>query len=131
MLFNAPILVLAKVIKNVVSSVAEAETAAVFMNEEEVVAIYSACLAEICHKRPPTWLKTDNGTTNRILTLPIKQKCSNASYTRNVTSCTTERHKDTLKFIGMQASMTLLTTALSSIVLLIISDAWLYPYMSV
>jgi hypothetical protein len=76
-LFNGPILVLARVIKNVMASAAEAEVAALYMNAQEIVPMRQ-CLIELGHPQPPTPLKTDNSTATGILTGTIKQKRSKA-----------------------------------------------------
>ena len=76
-LFNGPILVLARVIKNVMASAAEAEVAALYMNAQELVPMRQ-CLIELGHHQPPTPLKTDNSTATGILTGTIKQKRSKA-----------------------------------------------------
>ena len=76
-LFNGPVLVLAKVIKNVMSSAAEAEVAALFMNAQEALPIRQ-CLIDLGHPQPPTPLKTDNSTAKGILTGEMKQKHTKA-----------------------------------------------------
>jgi hypothetical protein len=76
-LFNGPVLVLAKVIKNVMSSAAEAEVAALFMNAQEAIPIRH-CLIDLGHPQPPTPLKTDNSTAKGILTGEMKQKHTKA-----------------------------------------------------
>ena len=75
--FNGPILVLAKTIKNVMASAAEAEVGALYMNAQEAVSIRQ-CLIEMGHPQPPTPMKTDNSTARGILTGTIKQKRSKA-----------------------------------------------------
>ena len=76
-LFNGPVMVLAKVIKNVMASAAEAELAALFMNAQEAVALRN-CLEAMGHTQPPTPLKTDNNTANGIINNTMKQKRSKA-----------------------------------------------------
>ena len=71
--FNGPILILAKTIKNVMASSAEAEVGALYMNAQEAVSIRQ-CLIEMGHPQPPTLMKTDNSTAQGILTGTIKQK---------------------------------------------------------
>ena len=74
--FNGFILVLAKIIKNVMASAAEAEVGALYMNAQEALAIRQ-CLIELGHPQPPTPMKTDNSTAQGILNGTIKQKrCS-------------------------------------------------------
>ena len=65
-LFNGPVLVLSKKIKNEVSSASEAEVAALFMNAQEMVPMRQ-CLEELEHPQPATPLKTDNSTATGIV----------------------------------------------------------------
>ena len=76
-LFNGPVLVLAKVIKNVMSSATEAELGALFMNAQEAVGLRN-CLEAMGHPQPATPLKTDNSTANGIVNNTMKQKRSKA-----------------------------------------------------
>ena len=76
-LFNGPVLVLAKVIKNVMASAAEAELGALFMNAQEAVALRN-CLETMGHKQPATPLKTDNNTANGIINNTMQQRRSKA-----------------------------------------------------
>ena len=75
--FNGPVMVLAKVIKNVMASAAEAELGALFMNGQEAVALRN-CLVAMGHPQPATPLKTDNSTASGILNNTMKQKRSKA-----------------------------------------------------
>jgi len=74
---NGPLLVLAKVIKNVMASAAEAELGALYTNAQEVLPMRQ-CLEELGHKQPATPIKTDNSTAQGIVTNTIKQKRSKA-----------------------------------------------------
>lgn len=56
-LFNGPVSVIAKVIKNVMVSATEAELAALFMNAQEAVALRNCLNA----------MKTNNNTANGII----------------------------------------------------------------
>jgi hypothetical protein len=76
-LFNGPILVLAKIIKNVMASAAETEVAGIYLNATEAVSERN-CLLEMGHPQPPTPIKTDNTTARGIITGTIKQKRSKA-----------------------------------------------------
>ena len=76
-LFNGPVMVVAKVIKNVMASATEAELAALFMNAQEAVALRN-CLTEMGYPQPATPLKTDNNTANGIINNTMKQKRSKA-----------------------------------------------------
>jgi hypothetical protein len=76
-LFNGPVLVLSKKIKNVVSSASEAEVAALYLNAQEMVPMRQ-CLEELGHPQPATPLKTDNSTATGIINNTIKQKRSKA-----------------------------------------------------
>ena len=74
-LHNGPVLVLAKVIKNVMASAAEAEVGALFMNGQEAVAMRNY-LIDMGHPQPATPMSTDNSTAKGIVTGTIKQKRS-------------------------------------------------------
>ena len=76
-LFNGPVMVLAKIIKNVMASAAEAEVGALFMNAQEAVPMRLS-LEELGHKQPATPLKIDNSTATGIINNTIKQKRSKA-----------------------------------------------------
>ena len=76
-LMNSPIWVLAKVIKNVMASTAEAEVTSLFMNAQKAVSTRT-CLIEMGHPQPATKIKTDNMTAKGILTGTLKQKKSKA-----------------------------------------------------
>ena len=75
--FNGPVLVLAKVIKNVMASAAEAELGALFMNGQEAIGLRN-CLEAMGYPQPATPMKTDNNTANGILNNTMKQKRSKA-----------------------------------------------------
>jgi hypothetical protein len=76
-LINGAILIISKVLKHVLSSAAEAEIGAVFINSKEG-AVLRTTLEELGHKQPPTPMETDNinatGYSNDI----IKQKRTKA-----------------------------------------------------
>jgi hypothetical protein len=74
-LFNAPIDILAKVIKPVMGSAAEAEVAALHMNAQEAIPL-RCCLEELGHKQPATCMRTDNQTAKGFIRGTIKQKRS-------------------------------------------------------
>jgi hypothetical protein len=76
-LFNGPVLILAKVIKNVMASATEAELGALFMNAQEAVGLRN-CLTAMGYPQPATPLKTDNSTANGIINNTMKQKRSKA-----------------------------------------------------
>lgn len=76
-LLNGPVLIMAKVIKNVVASAAEAEVAALFMNTQEIIPLRQ-CLTVLGHPQPATPLKTDNSTALGIINDTIKQRQSKA-----------------------------------------------------
>ena len=76
--FNGPLLVLAKVIKNVMASAAEAELGALYTTNAQEALPMRQCLEELGHKQPPTPLKTDNSTAQGIVHNTIKQKRSKA-----------------------------------------------------
>jgi hypothetical protein len=63
--------------QTVVSSVAEAEFGAIFVNAEEGT-VTRTTLAEMVHNQDATELKTDNNTSNGIINDTVQQKCSKA-----------------------------------------------------
>ena len=74
---NGPIHVLCQILKEVCSSAAEAELAALFHNGKE--ASYSRMILQaLDHKQPPTELVTDNSTAHGITNDTVKQKRSKA-----------------------------------------------------
>ena len=75
--FNGPILVLAKIIKHVMSSACEAEVGALFMNAQQAVPIRN-CLINLGHPQPPTPLITDSSIAHGIIRGTMKQRMSNA-----------------------------------------------------
>jgi hypothetical protein len=64
-LSNGPIFVLAKIIKNVMESAAEAEKGGLYMNAQEAVP-ERITAEELGHIQPPTPLETDNSKTKTI-----------------------------------------------------------------
>ena len=72
-LFNGPILVLAKVNKNVMASAAVAKIIGLFMNGQEAFPLRQ-CLQELGYPQPDTPMKTDNSTANGIINGIMKQK---------------------------------------------------------
>ena len=54
--FNGPVLILAKIIKNVMASAAKAEVAALYLNAQEALTIWQ-CLIELGHPQPLTPFK--------------------------------------------------------------------------
>ena len=74
-LFNGSLLVLAKIIKNIMSSAAESEVGDLYMNAREDVPIRTT-LIEMGHPQPAAPLTTDNNTAKGILNGTLKQKRS-------------------------------------------------------
>lgn len=64
--FNGPALVLAKIIKNVMTSAAKAEVGALYMNAQEVLAVRQ-CLIELGHPQPATLWKQITVQSRRAL----------------------------------------------------------------
>ena len=75
--FNGPILVLARIIRNVMASAAEAEIGSLYMNAREAIPIRT-CLIDLDHPQPPTPLTTDNSTAHGIICGTMKQKMMKA-----------------------------------------------------
>jgi hypothetical protein len=76
-LTNEAILIISKVLKHVMSSAAEAEIGAVFINAKEG-AVLCTTLEEVGHKQPPTPMETDNTTATGYSNGTIKQKRTKA-----------------------------------------------------
>jgi hypothetical protein len=76
-LTNGAILIISKVLKHVMSSAAEAEIGAVFINAKEG-AVFKTTLEELGHKQPPTPMETDNTTATGYSNGTIKQKGTKA-----------------------------------------------------
>jgi hypothetical protein len=74
-LINGSILIIAKIIKNVVSSASKAEFSALFINARAALPLRVA-LEEMGHKQPATKLITNNSTVDGILYGTIKQNRS-------------------------------------------------------
>jgi hypothetical protein len=70
---NGSILIVSKVLKQVMSSAAEAEIGAVFINAKEG-AVFRTTLEELGHNQPPTPMETDNTTVTGYSNGTIKQK---------------------------------------------------------
>jgi hypothetical protein len=75
--FNGPVLVLAKIIKNVMGSAAEAEVGALYIVAQEIVPMLIT-LEELGHPQPATPLKTDSSTAGGIMNGTVKQKQTKA-----------------------------------------------------
>jgi hypothetical protein len=76
-LTNGAILIISKVLRHVMSSAAEAEIGAVFINAKEG-AVLRTTLEELGHKQPPTPMETDNTTATGYSNGTIKQKRTKA-----------------------------------------------------
>jgi hypothetical protein len=76
-LTNGAILIISTVLKHVMSSTAEAEIGAVFINAKEG-AVLRTTLEELGHKQPPTPMETDNTTATGYSNGTIKQKRTKA-----------------------------------------------------
>jgi len=74
---NGAIMVNAKIMREVLSSTAEAELAALFHNGREACPLRTA-LEELGHPQPPTPIVTDNVTAKGIANDDIRQKRSKA-----------------------------------------------------
>jgi hypothetical protein len=69
--------VLCQILREVVSSAAEAELAALFHNGKTACPL-RICLEELGHPQPPTPIVTDNSTASGIANDTVKQKRSKA-----------------------------------------------------
>ncbi len=70
---NGAVLNISQIIKAVMSSAAEAELAALFINAKTAVSMRQM-LEELGHPQPPTLIQTDNSTANALLTNKIMPK---------------------------------------------------------
>ena len=75
---NGPIYVLAKIIKALMGSAAEAEVGRLYMNALELSPMRTT-LKELDHLQPTTPLQTDNSTADGIMNKTIKQRQSKAT----------------------------------------------------
>jgi hypothetical protein len=75
-LTNGAILIIRRVLKHVMSSAAEAEIGAVFINAKEG-AVLCTKLEELGHPHPPTPMETENITATGYINGTIKQKAQN------------------------------------------------------
>ena len=71
--FNAPIYVLAKVLKHVTASAAETEIGALYLNAREAT-VFRQTLHDMGHPQPATPIKTDNTTARGIIDETMKAK---------------------------------------------------------
>ena len=76
-LFNGPIYILAKVIKAVMSSAADAECGSLYINASDAVS-FIITLWELGHPQKPVPIQTDNSTAYGIMNKTIKRKRSKA-----------------------------------------------------
>jgi hypothetical protein len=72
-LTNGATLIISKVLKHMMSSAAEAEIGAVFLNAKEG-AVLRTTLEELGHKQPPIPMETDNNNATGYTNGTIKQK---------------------------------------------------------
>ena len=70
---NGAILNIAKIIKAIMSSAAEAELRGLFRNAKEAVHLRNI-LTEMGHLQPPTPMQTDNSTANGVINNKIQPK---------------------------------------------------------
>jgi hypothetical protein len=76
-LSNVPLLCHTRVLKHVVSSVAEAEFGTLFVNAKEGT-VTRTTLSEMGHNQDDTDLTTDNTTADGIINNTVQQKLSKA-----------------------------------------------------
>ena len=72
---NGAFLIECKTIRHVVASAAEAETAGLFLNAQNIIHLRQT-LSDLGHPQPPTPLKTDNTTANDFVHANMKRKRS-------------------------------------------------------
>ena len=71
-IINGPITVMVKIIKAVMSSAAEPEIGALYMNAQQLLPLRITC-KELGHPQPPTPMRTDNITASGIINKTCKQ----------------------------------------------------------
>ena len=76
-IINGPILIIAKIIKGVMSSVAEAEIGALYMNAIQLLPLRVTC-EELGHPQPATPMQMDNNTASGIINGTYNQARSKA-----------------------------------------------------
>ena len=74
---NGAILTVSKIIKAVMSSAAEAELGALYINTRKGVEIHNI-LEELGHRQPPTPIQTDNSTAESIINSCVQPKQTKA-----------------------------------------------------
>ena len=74
---NGAVLNIAQIIKAVMTSAAEAEMGALYINAREAIPMRTA-LSEMGHKQPPTPVQTDNTTALGVISDNIRKKQSKA-----------------------------------------------------
>jgi hypothetical protein len=79
---NGAINVLCTIMREVVSSAAEAELAVLFHNGKEVCPLLRITLEELGHLQPATPIQTDKSTASGIANATVKQKRSKAIHMR-------------------------------------------------
>ena len=76
-IINGPISIVAKIIKGVMSSAAEAEIGALYMNARQLLPLRVTC-EELGHPQPATPMQTDNNTASGIINGTFNQARSKA-----------------------------------------------------
>ena len=75
---NGAVLNISQIIKAVMSSAAEAELGALFINAKTAVSMQNKTLEEMGHPQPPTPIQTDNSTVHGVLTNKITPNANKA-----------------------------------------------------
>ena len=76
-IINGPISIIAKIIKGVMSSAAEIEIGALYMNARQLLPLRVTC-EELGHPQPATPMQTDNNTSSGIINGTFNQARSKA-----------------------------------------------------
>ena len=97
---NGAVFTISKIVKAVMSSAAEAEMVAMFINYKESIPARQA-LEEMGHKQPPTPMQSDNSTAHGVVTNNIESQwiCSS-------TGSDAEEQKENSSTIGEQEQPT-------------------------
>ena len=105
---NGAVLTIAQIIKNVMTSAADAEIRALYINLQQAISARTT-VEEMVHKQPPIPTQTDNTTALGFVKKTTSQK-QPSQRTCNTGSCGTIRIETDLDTTGDQAIIMTLTT---------------------
>ena len=103
---NGAVMNIAQIMKHVVSSAADAEIGALFINARQAIPARMAA-EELGHPQPPTPVQTDNTTALGFANKNLQPKVTKST-DRKTGGSKTERHKSNSDFTGHQGLTTML-----------------------